>query len=922
MPVKPRISIVITCFNDGEFLPVCISSVDKIKDVPAEVIIVNDGSTDQHTIKFLSELKADGYQVIDQPNQGSSAARNRGISQAAADYVLLIDADDFIEPELVYEALQVLDRQPGTGIVYSDLITFGNETGKRHVPDYNFTRLLIGNFVYISSVFRKAIWTQLGGFDGSPALKAHQDWDFWIMAGKAGWHFHHIKKCYFHYRIRANSTTQMAHEPDVQKEINKYITEKHADVYTKHSLEIIRSLKESMHELSGTVKLLDQSCKAYADKVGNLDDRIVNMENSRWWKLKFQMQKIRNVFSSTEKGGFSNRNFLQRIFFFFTSKGRKVIRELLTKLFKQLYLMLEDGSVTIIAESNTHTNKGGDRYQNWIEKHTAGSSDLMRMKSNIGEFHEKPVISILVTLNHPQLSRFVGMIESVVNQVYPHWELCIADSGGDPEISDRLKLYAADDSRIKIIHPAETANAAVIANACLAVATGSYTMLLGQEDTLEKNALYEIVTVINNNPQANLIYCDEDKIDADNKRSSPVFKPKWSPDNLLSRNYIGSAAVVKMSLVKKLGGFRPEFDGSHFYDLLLRITEETVSIFHIADVLYHERQVEDAATESTASRTHISRLSRKAINESLVRRNEPGTAEMIPGFENQFIVRYEIKESKKVSVIIPTRNKADVLETCLKTLFEKTLYPNFEVVLLDNRSDDPALFHLVKFFESTEPERFRCIHMDMEFNFSKLMNEAVKQTDGDYLLLLNNDMEILTADWMNALVEQVQRKSTGAAGARLLYHNDTIQHAGVIIGIGGVADHAFVGVHKDGPSYMNYVNLVNNYSAVTAACLMVRREVYNEVGGFDEGFAVEFNDVDFCLKLITAGYYNIYLPHVFLYHYESLTRGHPKSSKESFKRHLIEVKRFQDKWMKFVNNDPFFNPNFSLNNNDFQVKIN
>jgi len=902
--MSPVISIIITCYNDGEFLPVCINSIEKIKAAPKEVIIVNDGSTDERTLILLGELKASGYKVIDQANQGSSKARNTGIAAAAAPYILLIDSDDFIEPELVHEGIRILDEQPGTGVVYSDVATFGKETTKRHLPEFDFARLLTGNYVYISSVFRKSIWEQNNGFDENPKLKAHQDWDFWIMTAKSKWHFHHIKKCLFHYRIRSHSVSSMAHDPDVQKEINQYITTKHADVYREHALFITRFLKETIHDLAGTVKMLDQNTKAYAEKVASLERRIGFMETSRIVKFRFFMSRVKTILVSGDKDSKGKISIVYKIFFFISSRGRKLVKDLLKKVYKKLKV----GSNTKPSEAET--------YKAWISRYEPGTTGLSIMKSRIMEFHDKPVISVFVAINRPEQPFLIAMIESLMDQIYPHWELFLCmDGHADEDTVSIMQQYAKDDRRIKV--------APALSISFPGASSGDFVLFCGQDDLLSPIALFKIAELENENPQADLIYADEDQVDEHSHRLTPLFKPEWSPDHLLAGNYIGRPAAMRRTLVKKTGGLRKGFEGSEEYDLLLRLTEATGNIFHIARVLYHKRTVKHRAeVVADYGRSQAIRNACKSLTESLARRGEPGTANVIPGVNGNFSVRYQVKEYGKVTVIIPTRNKADVLETCLKSIFEKTIYPNYEVVVADNRSHEPTLFHLINFFEKAEPERFRCIRLDMDFNFSKLMNESVRQTDGEYLLMLNNDTEVLVADWMDAMVEQAQRKSIGAVGAKLLYHNDTVQHGGVIIGIGGVADHAFAGIHRDGPSYQNYVNLVRNYSAVTAACMMCRRQVYNEVGGFDEGFAVEFNDVDFCLKLITAGYYNVYLPHVVLYHYESLTRGHPKSTRESFKRHLTEVARFRDRWKKFVDNDPFFNPNLSLNNNDFRIKVN
>ena len=312
----------------------------------------------------------------------------------------------------------------------------------------------------------------------------------------------------------------------------------------------------------------------------------------------------------------------------------------------------------------------------------------------------------------------------------------------------------------------------------------------------------------------------------------------------------------------------------------------------------------------------------KALQESLDRRGEKAIATIKPGLPGFYTVRYDIVKDDLISIIIPTKDNSKVLETCLKSIFEKSSYKNFEVILVDNNSAEKATFKLLAEYEQNYPNQFTRLTLQVPFNFSFLMNKAVEKAKGEYIVLLNNDTEIITEDWMEAMLEQSQRKSVGAVGVKLLYHNDTIQHAGVVIGLGGVAGHTFIGLPKDSPGHFYYIASTNNYSAVTAACLMVKKSVYEEVGGFNEELAVEYNDVDFCLKLVEKGYNNLYVPYVELYHYESLTRGHPHMTKESYKRHLKEIALFKNRWKSFIDNDPCYNPNLTLDATHFQLRLN
>jgi GT2 family glycosyltransferase len=373
-------------------------------------------------------------------------------------------------------------------------------------------------------------------------------------------------------------------------------------------------------------------------------------------------------------------------------------------------------------------------------------------------------------------------------------------------------------------------------------------------------------------------------------------------------------------LVREVGGFREGFEGSQDYDIILRATEKAKRIEHIPRVLYHWRIHAASAAQSEEVKPYAYQAARMALTEALDRRKEPAEVSFLHGYRG-YGIRFTSPLRGKVSVIIPTKDKTEVLATCVHSLFNLTDHPDFEVIVVSNNSKEPAFFAFMKEMERLQPERFRWYEHNIPFNFSALMNFGIAKSTGDQILFLNNDTEVIHGDWMHIMHSWSQRPSIGAVGVKLLYHNDTIQHAGVIIGLGGVAGHTWVGYHKDGPGYFNYINTVNNNSAVTAACMMVARDKLERIGGWEEEFTVEYNDVDLCLRLREAGYNNVYVPDVSLYHYESLTRGHPHMTKESYERHLREVGLFKERWAGYVKDDPCYNPNLSRGVHDFQIAI-
>ena len=373
--------------------------------------------------------------------------------------------------------------------------------------------------------------------------------------------------------------------------------------------------------------------------------------------------------------------------------------------------------------------------------------------------------------------------------------------------------------------------------------------------------------------------------------------------------------------MEEIGGFRVGFEGSQDYDLVLRFTEKTDKIFHIPNILYHWRIHSQSTAADSTAKPYAYDAAAKAISQAIIRREEPGTVMFKEGFPGIYIVRYKIKEPKLVSIIIPTRDLAKMLNACLKSVFAKTTYPNYEVIVIDNGSVEPETFACFDYWQTKEPDRFSYYTYDIPFNYSKLNNYAVEKARGDYLLFLNNDTEVIAEDWLEAMVEQGQRHSIGVVGALLLYPDQTIQHAGVVMGlVGGVAAHGHRFFSSDHAGYFGQLISINNYSAVTGACMMCRREVFEEVGGLEEELSVAFNDIDFCLKIIDRGYRNIYLPHVVLFHYESKSRGYDNIP-EKQTRFTHEVNYMKQKWQPLLDRDPCYSPHLSKTREDYSIEV-
>lgn len=435
---------------------------------------------------------------------------------------------------------------------------------------------------------------------------------------------------------------------------------------------------------------------------------------------------------------------------------------------------------------------------------------------------------------------------------------------------------------------------------------GDFISFVELGDILNPFFLSQNITAIQGEKSYDIIYSDEDSL-YQNKHINPIFKPDWSPDNLLNRNYIKKSSLFRTSLINRLDIQDPDKNPSFEYDLLLKCSEKTSQIKHLSEVLYHQQK---------DNKTQHSKSAQEAITNALYRRGENGSVEYADNSEDYFRVTKEIKGTPLVSIIIPTKNMASILKQCIDSIINKSSYTNYEIILVDNGSTEKELFDLVSDYKKELGEKFNCYPHNIDFNFSKLVNYGAKIAKGQYLVLLNNDTEVISNKWIEAMLQEAQNPKTGAVGAKLLFHNNTIQHCGVIMGVGGISAHCFIQSNKDSEGYMNRIQSVTNYTAVTGACLMVSKEKYLEVGGFNEKLAVEFNDIDFCLQLLNAGYYNVYTPSAELYHYESLSRG----TSDTSKRILKEINYMKKKWSKFIDRDPYYNKNLSLDFFDFRLK--
>lgn len=612
-------------------------------------------------------------------------------------------------------------------------------------------------------------------------------------------------------------------------------------------------------------------------------------------------------------------------------KGLTIYRKV--KRYSKNFLknMLKDGPIVTFKrifnkikhtiEHRQQLDKEKNPYKYWLRKHEITLNKRSQIKKELGNLEYKPLISIIMPVYNVDVKWIKEAIKSIKKQIYTNWELCIADDAStDPKLISYLHRISKNP-RIKVTFRKKNGHISEASNTALELAEGEYVALMDNDDIIHPQALAQVVKLLNEKPTTDFIYSDEDKIDMKGKRVEPFFKPDWSPDLFMSTNYMSHLSVIRKKLVDEVGGFRKGYEGSQDYDLFLRITEKTNNIEHIPDVLYSWRKIPGSTASEYSDKGYAKETTIKALTDALKRRKTDGnTYEGL--FPGSFRVKYEIKGNPLISILIPTLDKYDYIERCISSLLEKTTYKNIEVLIIDTGSKDQKVLNYYK--DLKQDSRIRILEWKGKFNYSGVNNFGVKNAKGEYIVLLNNDTEIISPNWIEGMLEHAQRKEVGAVGVKLFYPNNTIQHAGVILGVNGgtgrgVAGHAFKFFPREIQGFPVQKDIIKNYSAVTAACLMVSKKKYEEVKGLEEDFRIAFNDVDFCLKLLEKGYNNVYTPYVELYHHESISVGTPEAKTRDNDEFGKEIDLMYERWEDLINEDPFYNINLNKKKEDFNI---
>jgi len=556
------------------------------------------------------------------------------------------------------------------------------------------------------------------------------------------------------------------------------------------------------------------------------------------------------------------------------------------------------------------------KYGYWVLKNEPRKAELKRQRAV--KFPYSPIISIIVPLYNTAPKYLKALFISVFNQTYTNWELCLADGSNTESVKrEQLLDKYIKDPRVKY-KKTENKGISLNSNEAISMATGDFVAFLDHDDLLAPFSFYEFVDAINKNPDTDLLYSDEDHLSIKNKRILPYFKPDFNKELLRSTNYVCHQVVVRKMIGDKVGWLRKGMDGAQDHDFLLRVIDVTERVVHIPKILYHWREIPGSAAYDMNSKLYAFEAGKNAIQDHLKRNDIDGWVTDGHGL-GYYRVYYRLKDSPLVSIIIPNKNNREILEKCVESILNMSTYPNFEILIVENNSTDSSIFEYYEILRK-EP-KIRVIPWEKPFNYASINNFGAAHANGELLLFLNNDIQVINADWLERMLEHFVKPDVGVVGAKLYFSDDTIQHGGFITGIRGFGSHSHIGYPKISFGYFGRLITVQNYSAVTGACLMTRRRVFKEVNGFDEQFEFNYNDIDFCLKVKESGYTTVWTPYAELYHYECYTRKHMSQTEKDRLLHA-ELDKLRRKWPGVDKNvDPFYNPNLHRERDDFAIQI-
>jgi len=945
------VSVLMSAYNHAPYVGDAIESVLSQSHKNIEFLITDDGSSDE-TVEEIKRFRDKRITFVPyRLNRGACAATNELIQKARGKYVCIINSDDiWSTKDKVRNQVHIMESNSEFGAVFGRaqyIDCNGNNLDKNTLPGGTiFDQENRPRYEWLSHFFikgnclchptvmiRKECYDRLGGYRNS--FRQLPDLEMWIRLAKK-YEINVSDEELVSFRIlpglnassptRANTIRHSNELHIIKKEFFNGLSDKDFKAgFHKYFVNKDASDPVSLSIEKALLYFHGSSMHCDADKIIGLERIIYLHENSVARIILATKYGIDHRWIHNKMGQVTTLVGLEKVTSKDNSKEIKALKSSLSWKITCPLRILNDTARKIIAKTNKKIRfkkKKRNNYQEWIDKYdTLDSKKRSEIRYKVEHLSCKPAISVIMPCYNSNLKLLKKAIESVINQLYPHWELCIADDAStDPRIRRLLEKYMSKDSRIKVAFRDKNGHISEASNTALSMANGEWIAFMDHDDLLAENALYEVACAINENPEVLLIYSDEDKIGERGGRFEPHFKSDWNPDLLLSQNYISHLTAIKSEIFKKVKGFRKGFEGSQDYDLILRCIHhlKDVQLHHITKILYHSRAESGSTALVIDANRYTTDSGIRALKDYIKERGLD--AEVDKGsFPNTYKVKYAIPYPEPlVSIIIPTRDQLELTQKCLNSIFSKTNYKNFEIIIIDNESEDVKTH---EYFAEIQREKanVRVIKYIGEFNYSAINNYAVNFSCGKVIGLLNNDIEVISPNWLSVMVSHAIRPEIGCVGAKLYYSDNRIQHAGVILGIGGVAGHSHKKYKRDHPGYFSRLHLTQNLSAVTAACLMIRRDVFDLVGGFDkDNLKIAFNDIDLCLKVKEAGYRNIWTPYAELYHHESASRGY-EDTPEKIERFQNEISFMINKWGKKLVNDPYYNPNLTLKKEDFSI---
>ncbi len=929
------ISILIRSLGRTQYLVQALQSVALQKMPDLEVIVIS--AVPNHAPLPESDMHQTQRLVTSDRPLSRSVAANRALDQATGDWLLFLDDDDWLLAGHLSGLLQALNDHPEAMAAYSDVQLCNAQGESRETVfslEFDPIQLQSGNLIPLHSVlFRREV--VLSGCRFDETLDLYEDWDFWLQVAQYGT-FIHVPQMTACYRVHDSSGVhQLApfFNHHAQRIYNKWSQrwsleqcsaimervwryQEFRDQFL-HAQNRLNASQEKMLESESRLSASQEKLRQIEDELAQAQTRAHDLQVRVNMQKSMHDKELEDLYASTSWRITAPLRALKLI-------GRVLWRAAREPGwarragFRGWNVLHDRGFSGLSAEiCKAKLQPPEVDYAKWIAMNEPRSGDYALMYAQLSDWHKTPLISVVMPTYRSNLSYLQAAIDSVRNQVYPHWELCIADDASNsPELDEFLADQAISESRIRWIKRSVNGHISAASNSALALARGEFVALLDHDDLLHPLALWFMAHALASHPDAGIIYSDEDKLNESGLRIDPYFKSDFNPDLMLAQNMISHLGGYRRELIVGLGGFREGYEGSQDYDLALRaITCLTpAQIIHIPRVLYHWRMIPGSTSVHVDEKPYALDSAKRAVRDHLQRLHLSGDVLSCPEALPHQRVKFECPLSQPlVSIIIHPQDCAHLLEGCVDSIFQKTTYPRYEVIVVDNGSTQQELLTLL---EHLQTRGVRVLRDEGQFNFSTLNNGAAKRANGEFLCLMNHALEITTPDWLEEMVSQGARPGIGAVGARLWYPNGTLKHAGVVVGVRGLTDYPHRGLPHGHAGYFGRAVLQQSWSAVTAECLLVRKSIFEQVGGLDETLPMAFNDVDFCLRLQSAGYRNVWTPYAEMTRFELSDRRSEKNLEQE-KFYQEEMAAMLARWPEIIHNDPACSPNLSLRGGNF-----